>query len=685
MAQFCLMPDARNRFTNALRDGTIDPYKLNQMTSEERHAIFGKIVGKDAGHEVNAEFERRMLLKNQQFAYTAWAKRVAGITPDIRRDLMARIGNMDHILNPAEEKQFLSDLAAKKLGVSVTQDEAKKIATLSQGIKDAQAKGLSTPEQALKKGFTPSENDLAYGEVKYDLQKYVSDLKNGSSNFKASDLKTGRGLVQGIAKLPRGIADVSKSIGASLDDSFALRQGMKTLITHPTYWTREFKNSFLNLAKGFKNAEEANRAFKSRLMADPLYDQAVRDKLAIIGHEDVFPTSLPGKIPVAGRAFNASEVAYDAYAENLRLGLYKNELRLAEGKGLDTTGEFGKNVAKMVNSLTGRGGLGKLEPVSGPINVAFYSLRFLKSNIDTLLLHPLGSGVGGTGDLIRGKAGAQAFSYAQKRAAQNLVKVIGGIAAIMGTANALKPGSAQLDPRSSDFGKIKVGDTRFDISGGAGPLVTLAARLATQSSKSSSSGVVTKLNSGQYGSQTEFDTVTNFLSSKASPVGGVAVDVLKGKNPQGQKTTAGGEALKLVEPLNVNNFAELKGDKHSANIVAAMIADTLGISTNTYGKSTTNWSQNPTKELTQFQQKVGAGKFKQANTDYNNKLDAAMQKITNNPTYKSLPSDQKTALLTAAKAKVRAEVFKNYGFKYQKQATDQTAKQNKKSLLQLVK
>jgi hypothetical protein len=133
---FCLMPEARNRFTNALRDGTIDPYKLNQLSSDERRAIFKKVLAGDesAAHEVNAQFEGKMLLKNQKYAFTSWAKKLAGITPDVRRDMLARINNMNHILDPAEEKQFLSDLAAKKLGVGVTQEEAKTIAELSNKV-----------------------------------------------------------------------------------------------------------------------------------------------------------------------------------------------------------------------------------------------------------------------------------------------------------------------------------------------------------------------------------------------------------------------------------------------------------------------------------------------------------------------------------------------------------------------
>jgi hypothetical protein len=671
MANFCLPKQAVDNFTNALRSGKIDPEKLKAMTSEERRNVFKDIVGPEGAKQVNSEFEARTLLKNQKYAYTAWAKKVAGITPEARKDLSAKIQKLDHVLSPEEEKSFLHDLASTKLGANVTSDEAKKVVELSDKVEQTRGAGISTPEQAMKKGFTPTKTDLDHGYAKYDLQKYVSDLKNSHEKFHLSNLKTPVGVVQETAKLPRRVADLSKSIGASLDDSFALRQGSKALLTHPKYWQKEFRQSFVNLAKGAKNAEAAQREFKARIMADPMYDQAVKDKLAITGHEDVFPTSAPGKIPIAGRAFNASEVAYDAYAENLRLALYKNEMRLAQDKGLETAqGDFGKNVAKMVNSLTGRGGLGRLEPVSGPINVAFYSLRFLKSNIDTLLLHPLGAGVGGTTDRVFQKEGAKAVSYAQKRAAYNLVKIIAGTAAILGVADKLKPGSVQWDPRSSDFGKIKVGDTRFEVTGGLDSLATLASRLVPTRgpngthpyTRSTTSNSLTQENTGNYGSQSTLDTLLSFVENKTSPVAGIGVDLAKGQTHNDTKPTVGSELGSLVEPLNVKNYTELKNDKNSANILTSVLADTLGVSTNTYGPKP--GQLNATSKQANELDSVGYTPKKLSSTERNVKLSQAQQdkankeanslfaqklnKALSDPSYKSLSPAMKKKTLSEA-------------------------------------
>lgn len=664
MAGICLPKDGLEKFKQALVSGKINPEKLANMTSDARHALFSDIVGKGDAKTVNSLFESKLLLKNQQQGMLTWAKQVAGMKPAVRNTITDKIAKLDHVLNPTEEKAFLKDLASTRLGVDVSVKEAQHIAALSSKVQETQALPRSTTTAALDKNWTPTANDMKYGRALYDFHQNLSELKNGAKKVTLTDIKKNPFSAPG--HLLRAAADISKSIGASLDDSFALRQGAKAFWTNNSAWRKEFIDSFRNLAKGFKNSEAANREFQARLMADPHYNQAIKDGLAIRGNEDAFPTSLPEKIPIAGKAFGASEVAYNAFAQNLRMGIYKQQMKLAENFGKDVPKDYGKNMAKMTNSLTGRGGFGKAEPVSGYFNMAFYSLRFLKSNVDSLLLHPAGIGVGGLG------------SAAQKKAATNLVKIIAGTAGIMATANALKPGSAEYDPRSADFGMIKVGNTRFNISGGMGSIVTLASRVATSSTKSSTTGIVTKLNSRTYGAPTIKDTIVSFLSNKASPVGGVALDFANGKTHNNTRPTAANEALNLVTPLNVKNYTELKSDPHSANILSAVLADTFGISTNTYGKSNKNYTMNPSKSLLGFQKQVGDQKFQAANNEYNTRLDSFM--ADNKQALSQMSNDEKKATISGAKAKIQASIYKENNFKPPRTK----ASPERKSLLQSI-
>jgi hypothetical protein len=197
----------------------------------------------------------------------------------------------------------------------------------------------------------------------------------------------------------------------------------------------------------------------------------------------------------------------------------------------------------------------------------------LKSQIDTLL-QPI-TGAGGS-------------NFVRKQAAINLLKIIGGTAAVLGTAKALNKNSVEFDPRSADFGKIRVKDTRFDVSGGMSSLVTLASRLITMSSKSSTTGNIKKLNARDkkgnpvFGAQTGTDVIYNFFENKLSPAASVAKDLIEGQDFDGNKPTILKEAKNLFMPLPIATFEELKNNPNSANILISMIADALGISTNTY-------------------------------------------------------------------------------------------------------
>lgn len=667
MANFCLPPAAVDKFTNALRSGKIDPYKLNKLSSDERRSIFEDIVGKEGAKQVNSEFEKSILLKNQKFAYTNWAKSVAGLKPAVKNDLVSKIGKLDHALNPDEEHGFLKDLASTKLGTNVTEDEARNIVNLSKKAQDAEAAPRSTMEDADKKGFTPNENDMKYAYARYDLEKYVGDLKGNPKRLQLKDFKTNP--LQSAKKLPRAVADVSKSIGASLDDSFALRQGSKAFFTNNAIWRKQFIQSFSNLVKGAKNAEEAEREINARLMADPYYDQAVKDGLPIRNVksvDDVFPTSAPGKIPILGRAFNASEVAYSGFADNLRLGIYKEQIKLANKLGDGVAPEIRKNIAKEVGSLTGRGSFGRGEAIAGHLNAAFYSARFLKANIDTLLLHPAGIGVGGIG------------SVAQKTAAKNLLKIIAGTAVVLKTADTLKPGSVEWDPRSSNFGQIKVGSTTFDVSGGMRGIITLAARLATQSTKSEA-GNVTKIDSDKFGAETGTEVLGDFLQGKLSPIGGIASDVfLTGENENTDKKPTLGSELGNLVPLNVQNYTQLKSSKNSANILASVIADTLGISTNTEtakpsttpqltGKAaqavTASGYNLTSPDKTERGVKLKPAQYTKFTTQVNKNFTQAVQKAINDPTFQNYSKADKKASLSSSMAAARDKALNSMNIK----------------------
>jgi hypothetical protein len=553
---FCLPKFAAEEFKNRLKSGEINPGQLADMSSEGRHAFFSKFLGDENAKQTNALFESKLLLKDQQAGIIRWAKSVSGLQPQAQRELINRVQKMDKVLNPAEEKAFLADLAEKKLGVGVSMEEASKISELAQKAELA------------KQARDAGGDRLEYGRARVAFSNYVSDLKNAATKPTLKELAMDPG------KLLSEIGGTTKSLKASLDDSALFRQGWKTMFTDPAIWAKNSAQSVLDIAHAFggKNVmDEVNADIVSR----PTYDLMKKARLAVGVTEESFPSHFLEKVPGAARLYKASEYAYTGFIQRTRADVFDKYVQIAEKSGVDLNKEQLIGIGKIVNALTGRGDLGALEPAANAVNNIFFSPRNLKSNIDLLTAHALDRGI---------------TPFARKKAAENLVKVVAGTASVLGIANALLPGSVDFDPRSADFGKIKVGNTRFDVSGGMSSIATLAARLATQSTKSSTTGKVTKLNARDkkgnpvYVGQTGADVLVNFAENKLSPIGQIVLDLLKQNDRTGKKPTVLGEANNLLTPLPITNAYELYTTEGGADPLLGIIADALGISVNTYAK-----------------------------------------------------------------------------------------------------
>ena len=129
----------------------------------------------------------------------------------------------------------------------------------------------------------------------------------------------------------------------------------------------------------------------------------------------------------------------------------------------------------LANSLSGRGDLGKLNFAGDFLNRTLFSARYLKSNIDVFTA-PIKAGFGEL--QVRTGVISRSELLARREAAKNTLRLVAGVAVILTIAKIIDPESVTFDPRSTDFGKIKVGATRFDVTGGLASIATLASRLA---------------------------------------------------------------------------------------------------------------------------------------------------------------------------------------------------------------
>ncbi|MDB4893151.1 MAG: hypothetical protein JWL61_5006 [Gemmatimonadetes bacterium] len=546
MPGFCLLPKQVEEFKARIKTGELNPDDLMAMTSAERHAKFASFLGESNAQPVNAMFESKLLLKHQQEGIIAWAQRVGGLKPEVQRDILARVNRMDRVLEPKELDAFLSDLAAQKLGFGVTMEEAGKISELAKATSEAKA--------AMETGG----DRLEYGAAKVSFSRYVSDLRNEVKHpTSASDLL-------------RNTAGLAKSLKASGDNSALFRQGWKTLFSHPEIWQKNARQSWVDIAQTL-GGKEVLDAVDADVFSRPnaLNGRYAKAKLALGNIEEAFPTSLPEKVPILGRVYKAGEAAYTGFLRRTRADVFDKYMDIAEKSGVELSDPAElQSIGKLVNSLTGRGDLGKVEGAADVVNVTFFSLRNFKSNVDFLTAH-------------QGQAGVTPF--VRKQAALNLAKTVAGTAAILAIADAVAPGSVEWNPQSSDFGKIKVKDTRFDVTAGMGSIAVLAARMVTGAKKNATNGKVTKLDGSVMG-QNRWDMVVNFFENKLSPAASLVKDLMKGRDFDGNTPTITSEADNLGTPLPIattrDNVQHYGADELLVYIAAAL--DFVGIGAQTF-------------------------------------------------------------------------------------------------------
>jgi len=634
---YCLPSNLANKFIEKLKDGSIDPANLAEMSSEGRRTFFQTFMGEIHSKYTNSLFESKLLLKNQQQGMITWAKTVSGMKPEAQRDILSRVNKMTEILNPASEKAFLEDLVAHKLQTRVTIEQANKIAEL--------AKLTSEKKEARDKGG----DRLEYGRAAVAFGNYVNELKENAKKMTVSEqLKPGQ---WGKAIVETG--GISRSIVASMDNSAIFRQGWKTLWTNPGIWTKNAIKSFADIGRVIGGKAVIDEV-KADIVSRPNYDRMKKARLAVATIEEEFPTALPEKIPAIGRIYKASQDAYTGFLYKQRADIFDKYMEIAERSNIDIDDKTQlESIGKLVNSLTGRGALGILEPAAKVVNNVFFSPRLLKSHIDVLTAH--------LGD-------PKVTPFTKYQAAANLVKIVSGTAAILVIAGAAMPGSVEWDPRSADFGKIKIKNTRFDVSGGMASVITLAARQITNSTKSSTTGLVKELGTGEFGESTRLSVAYNFFENKLAPLPAAIKNLLKARDFEGKKPTVGSTAKDLFVPIIFTNYKELKDDPESADMLLSMIAEGLGISTSTYSQNV-DWSQNPGVVLQQFREKVGEQRFKLLNEDFNKKFNSWFKLMQTNPKYKVLSDEDKQKAITKKKIDIKADIFKKNFFKYKSAPT----------------
>lgn len=610
MAGFCLNPKVADDLKAKFVSGEINPEALAGMSSKDRRAFLTEHVGESNAEPVNRLFESKLILKNQQQGMINWAKKLIGVTPEVRRDLIARIERMDKILEPHDEQAFLEDLASYRLGTRVSYEEAQRISELADKVEETQ------------NSKDEGGDRLEYGRAVVALNNYVKDLKltNAKSTLRGIQgdfqdttalQKVGKTAALGL-RAASHIPGFLKSVKSSFDNSALFLQGFKTLVTHPGVWQRNARKSFIDLWNTF-GGQNVLDELQADILSRPSYDKMRKAKLDVGTSEEAFPSNFIEKadtklaeiakdksaatkvalapLQLVPRAYTASQNAYTSFVHKTRADLFDLMLKLQEKNDYEMPSDELPNLGRMVNSMVGRGYLGRLERGADTLNVAMFSPRNLKAHIDTLL-QPFTGGASMM-EIVQGENSGSDF--VRKEATKNLLKMIGTLAMVMLIVKQFCDECIETDSRSANFGTIKFRNTRYDLTGGQKSLWVLASRMLTGASKSSITDEVRPINeldkSGKpkFGATTRVDLLEDFFENKMSPAGGLLKDLALERDFKGnpvsitKPSTYGQVVWNSTVPFPVDNAKELLSDPNAAPLLVSLMASSLGVNTSTYG------------------------------------------------------------------------------------------------------
>lgn len=353
-------------------------------------------------------------------------------------------------------------------------------------------------------------------------------------------LSENEGIMKKIWKGTQSAINVPRSIMSSMDVSAPFRQGINFV------GKKEFWNAIPTMLKVFAS-EKNSQALIDSIHSRPTWDLMKKSGLAItdphshylLDREEQFMSDW-AEGPIAkkflvGYGVEASNRAYAGFLNKLRADVFDNMLSKYEKAGINlaTDPKKLKEVVRFINAATGRGDMGKHGNAAAPFLAGtFFSPRLMASRLYMLSPHIYAK----SDPILRKEAWKALFSYGA------MALTVAGLAKYgLGM-------DVETDPRSSDFMKPKIGNTRYDIMGGYQQYITLAARFLSNS-KLTATGKEQAFDPDDKYGETRGGVTAKFLRNKASPIASLGMDWAFGKDAVGNDFNWGSAATQRLSPM----------------------------------------------------------------------------------------------------------------------------------------
>ncbi len=383
--------------------------------------------------------------------------------------------------------------------------------------------------------------------------------------------------------------NIPRTIMASADLSAPFRQGLLAFISNPVMGVKAMGGMFEAAAK-----QKTFDRYINDLRESEIYHVMNKSGLAITdphsvylaAKEEAFMNNTAEKIPFIGRAvripftkkkvggiIKGSERAYVYFLNRMRAEVFTQgaEMLAEKGKTFENSPDAYKALAKLVNAETGRGNLPKaLEGAAPILNSTFFSPRLIASRVELLTNWANPIWYKNTPKEIR-------MMYAK-----DMARFIAFGSSIVFLASLSDDAEVETDPRSTDFMKIKSGNTRWDIWGGFQQYIRFVAQFSTGEKKAATSSEIKQLDGeGAFG-ETRGSITVRFLRGKLAPVPASVWNLATGKNLVGEEANLKTELYKSAIPLIAQDLYEAYQEEGTKSFLKVGLPAVFGIGVGTY-------------------------------------------------------------------------------------------------------
>ena len=392
-----------------------------------------------------------------------------------------------------------------------------------------------------------------------------------------------------VGTVARGMSDAasfSRSVLASADISAPGRQALPLSLADIPKAARAFRQQLRAFVSARAYAETPRRLLTSRHAE--LMERAGLRRASLDGGQETFTSNLARHVPGVGR----SERAMNAYLDEIRAShfeQYADEF-IDAGMTFETHPEQFRALARWLNRSTGYGDfdliargarrvagrdLPELErAVEGFANLGIFAPRLTASRIQLLNPH---------------------YYYSlppevRRIALRQQMRFVGTVAGTMGLFRLMGAEVNVTDPNDSDWMRVRVGNTRYDLLGGYQQSLRFFYRFGRAVEREARGEQLQPHERSLY-------IAGRFLRSKVSPAASYATDAATGetfigepfeplghvRDEQGRVAPSGGVPDRLI-PLFAQDLADAMRE-HGLIRGAAMGAPSgVGIGTSTYDK-----------------------------------------------------------------------------------------------------